>query len=146
MKLPSPREQLAGCVWLPRILAKARLLREGGLSAEYAERFCYPTGVDGTFLTHLGLSRDDVLHAASLPDQEIPAWLLTRTTPERIAEWNHVALNLGRPGYPMAERFPVALATVYKHLSSQGLTSVFEILEADEATAEQTAPVAEMKG
>ena len=46
-----------------------------------------------------------------------------------------VAINLGRPGYPMAERFPVALATTYKHVDSHGLTTVFEVLEADEKDA-----------
>ena len=46
-----------------------------------------------------------------------------------------MAVNLGRPGFPMADRFPVALASVYKHVDSRGLTTVFEVLEADEKTA-----------
>ena len=51
---------------------------------------------------------------------------------ERVEQWNLIAVNLGRPGYPMAERFPVALATTYKHVDSRGLTTVFQVLEADE--------------
>jgi len=32
----------------------------------------------------------------------------------------------------MAERFPIALATTYKHLVSRKLETVFEVLVADE--------------
>ncbi|MGD0060167.1 MAG: DUF5069 domain-containing protein [Verrucomicrobiia bacterium] len=135
MKLPGPREQLAGCVWLPRILAKARLLKSGALSPDCEARFCHPTGVDGLFLSHFGLTREGVLALAALPDAEVGAWFLSRTNSERIQEWNRMAVNLGRPGFPMADRFPVALASVYKHVDSRGLTTVFEVLEADEKTA-----------
>ena len=43
-------------------------------------------------------------------------------------------MNLGRPGFPMVERFPVALATAYSHLAELKLETVFEVLEADEQT------------
>lgn len=137
VKLPNPREELAGCVWLPRILAKARFLQQGMLPEEYEARFCQPTGVDGHFVAYFGLSREDVLSAAALADSEIPEWFLSRTTSEQIQEWNRIAVNLGRPGFPMAERLPVALATVYNHIDSRGMTTVFEVLEADEADAPQ---------
>jgi hypothetical protein len=135
MKLPGPREQLAGCVWLPRILAKARLLKRGALPPDYDARFCHPTGVDGLFLSHFRLTREDVLAVAALPDAEVGSWFLSRSSSERIQEWNRIAFNLGRPGFPMADRFPVALATVYKHVDSRGMTTVFEVLEADEKNA-----------
>jgi hypothetical protein len=51
---------------------------------------------------------------------------------ERIEEWNRIALNFGRPGFPMAERFTVAAATSYKHVYSPEMTTVFELLEADD--------------
>lgn len=135
LKLPAPREQLASCVWFPRILAKARLFKRGALPSDYAARFCHPTGVDGHFLSHFGLTREDMLAAAELPESEVPAWFLSRTRAERIQEWNRIAVNLGRPGFPMAERFPIALATAYKHIDSRGMTTVFEVLEADEKDA-----------
>jgi hypothetical protein len=135
MKLPRPAEQMAGCVWLPRILAKARLSQSGTLPPDYAANFCHPKGVDGQFLSHFGLSRADVLAAAALTDQKAAEWFLSRISAERVEQWNQIALNLGRPGYPMAERFPVALATTYKHVDSRGLTTVFEVLEADEKGA-----------
>ena len=135
MKLPRPAEQLAGCVWLPRILAKARLLQRGSLPEHYAARFCHPTGVDGVFLSHFGLRRDDIVCAAAMSDDKASEWFGSRTNAERVEQWNQIAVNLGRPGYPMAERFPVALATTYKHVDSRGLTTVFEVLEADEKDA-----------
>jgi len=135
MKIPSPREKLAGCGWLPRILARARLVKHGALPPEYEARFCHPTGVDGYFLSHFGLTREDVLGVTAFSDAEVTSWFLSRTSPERIAEWNRIALNLGRPGFPMAERLPVALATTYKYLDPWGITTVFEALEADEREA-----------
>lgn len=134
MKLPSPREQLAGCVWLPRILAKARLLQQGALPPEYEMNFCHPKGVDGLFLSHFGLSREEVCTAATLSNEKVTQWFLSRaaSSSKRIEEWNRTAMNLGRPGYPLAERLSVALATTYRHIDSHGLTTVFEVLEADE--------------
>ncbi len=132
MKLPRPSETLAGCVWLPRILAKARLLQSGQLPEDYSARFCHPSGVDGVFLSHFGLSREDIVSAAAMSDDKAAEWFISRTRAERVEEWNQIAVNLGRPGYPMGERFPVALATTYKHVDSRGLTTVFEVLEADE--------------
>jgi len=132
MKLPKPREELAGCVWLPRILAKARHLKAGTLPPDYETRFCHPGGVDGQFLSYFGLTREDILNVAASTDSEVSSWLLSRNRPEMIQEWNRIALNLGRLGFPMAERLPVALATSYKYVNPDGITTVFEVLEADE--------------
>jgi hypothetical protein len=134
MKLPSPREELAGCVWLPRIIAKARLAKAGVLEPDYASRFCHPSGVDGQFIFFFHLTREDLLEACGASDEAVAAWFTSRNEGRalRIQEWNHLALNLGRSGFPMAERLPVALATAYRHLSNRAFETVFEILEADE--------------
>lgn len=134
MKLPPPRARLADCMWLPRIVAKARLLASGDLPPDYAARFGHPGGVDGQFLAFFQLTADDITIAAPWPDVQVVAWFtaLPQATPARIAEWNHVAENLGRAGFPMADRLPIALSTTYKHLAGAGLTSVFDVLEADE--------------
>ena len=132
MDIPRPREALAGCIWLPRILAKARMLKTGSLPPEYGARFCHPTGVDGCFLSHFGLTREEIVCLAELPDAEVAKRFTSRTNPERIEQWNHIAVNLGRSGFPMAERLPVALATTYKHLDPRRISTVFEALEADE--------------
>jgi hypothetical protein len=133
MKLPRPSEKLAGCVWLPRILGKARALQGGTLPPEYAANFCHPKAVDGLFLAHFGLSREDILSAATGENDAVAKWFLSRTTPEHVDAWNQTALNLGRPGYPMADRLASALATTYKNVAGRGLATVFEVLEADEA-------------
>ena len=134
MNLPTPYNTLANCVWLPCILAKARLLKSGNLPPDYEARFCNPTGVDGQFLAHFNLSRDDILSAAELPEEQVTAWLLARTSPDRIEQWNNLAPNFGRAGYPLAERLPIGLATTYKHLADRGFTTIFELIDADEKT------------
>lgn len=133
--LPSPRATLAGCMWLPRIIAKARLLQSGALPSEYEARFCHPTGVDVQFLNFFGLKKEDIILASRGNDEQVGSWFgrLTAQRPSMISEWNHLAENLGRPGFPMAERLPVALSTVYKHLDPSKISSVFEALEADES-------------
>ncbi len=122
---------------MPRILAKARLLQQGALPPDYAANFCHPKAVDGLFMTHFGLNREDIVSAAAMSDEGAATWFLSRTadSAKRIEEWNRIGMNLGRPGYPLAERFQVALATTYKHVAACGLTTVFEVLEADEKNA-----------
>ena len=134
MKLPRPSEKLAGCVWLPRILAKARLFQRGELPPDYAANFCHPKAVDGLFMSHFGLRREDILLAAGVSDEDAAKWFLSRTadSAKRIEEWNQTGLNLGRPGYPLADHFQVALKTTYKNVDARGLTTVFEVLAADE--------------
>ncbi len=134
MRLPPPRAQLAGCMWLARILEKARLMEAQTLPAEYAERFCHPTGVDSQFLRFFNLDKDALLKASQLEDSDFAQWFLRYpgVTPGKIEEWNHLATNLGRTGFPMAERLPVALSTTYSHLDPSGITSVFEAIEQDE--------------
>ncbi len=134
IKLPAPRDTLVDCVWLPRIIAKARFLRAGKLPPEYADRFCHPTGVDAQFLAFFQITPELILTAATRSEQDVVAWFtwLSSVNPMRIAEWNQIAVNLGRPGYPLAERFPIAKTTTYKHIDTTGMETVFELIEADE--------------
>ena len=135
INLPSPRASLGGCMWLPRIIAKARLLESGALPTEYADRFCHPTGVDAQFLRFFELQQQDINRASRGTDEQVASWFgkLTASRPSLIAQWNELAQNLGRSGFPMAERLPIALATTYKHLQSSKFSSVFEVIESDEA-------------
>jgi hypothetical protein len=121
-------------MWLPRIIAKARLIESSVLPAAYADRFCHPTGVDAQFLRFFELEKEDILKAARGTDEQVASWFtnVTAGSPALIPEWNHLAQNLGRPGFPMAERLPIALASTYKHLDPSNFTSVFEVIEADE--------------
>lgn len=132
--LPRPVGRLAGCVWLPRLIFKARQFAAGELSPEFAVRFCHPTGVDGQFLAFFHLTREEILAVSALDDAAVAEWFLSSAERSgRIAEWNHVAVNLGRAGFPMAERLPVALEVVYPHVAHRNLQTVFEVLEADDA-------------
>lgn len=134
MNIPSPKAKLAGCVWLPRIIAKARMFKAGKLPPDYAAKFCNGSGVDGLFLSFFFLNREQIVEAGALNVDAVEKWFLSlpASSGKRIEEWNHIAENLGRPGFPMADRFPAALETAYKHLKGRGFTSVFEVLEEDD--------------
>jgi hypothetical protein len=120
-------------VWLPRIIAKARLLSAGELPADYASRFCHTSGVDGQFLAFFNLTKDDVLAIGGHDDEGVAEWFLSSVSRKaRIEEWNRIGVNLGRPGFPMAERFPIARATLYRHLADRKIETVFTLLDADE--------------
>lgn len=134
MRLPPPEASLAGCVFLPRIIAKARALKTGELPPEYAVRFGGPGGVDELFLGWFGLQVDQVVAAAAGDDAAVAQWFegVPGATAERVREWNHTAVNLGRPGFPLADRLPIAPTSKYRHLADRGLQTIFEMLNADE--------------
>ena len=128
---PSPYHKLAGCVWLPRIVGKSRLLAKGQLTDEFAFPFCHPGAVDGQFLAYFQLSREQIIATGTMNDEEVNAWFLSlpSVTPESIAAWNELAVNLGRPGYPMEETKARGMATSYKHLADRNFETIFgEIL------------------
>jgi Domain of unknown function (DUF5069) len=134
MKLPPPEASLAGCVFLPRIIAKARGLRAGDLPPEYAARFGSPDGVDGVFLHWFGLGAEQLLEAAAASDATVAEWFegLPGAPAPRVKEWNHIAVNLGRPGFPLADRIPIGPTSKYRHLANRGIQTIFEMLRADE--------------
>jgi hypothetical protein len=137
--LPPPRAELAGCVWLPRFLAKARQLHDGELGSEYAARFCDRDSVDEHFLRFFGLPQDEMIAAAVRlrADKAFAAWFRSRPGIDaaRIAQWNAAAENLGRPGFPMAERLAAVLPTTYRQLDPARVRCIFDLLEADEQSA-----------
>jgi hypothetical protein len=132
--IPAPREKMAGCIWLPRIIAKARLLHAGKLPTAYADRFCHPTGVDGQFIKFFNLTRPDIMAVANHPDSFIQAWFLSLdgVDEKRIQQWNELAENLGRPGFPMADRLQLGLATTYSYLQPDQVRTIFDLLDLDE--------------
>lgn len=137
--LPSPRAELAGCCWLPRFVAKARQWQDGKLSAEYAARFCDHDSVDDHFLRFFEWSGAGLVDAAIRlrVDAELAAWFCAQPGIDaaRIAAWNELAENLGRPGFPMAARLAEVLPGAYRHLDPAGVDSIFALLEADERPA-----------
>lgn len=132
--LPSPRAKLAGCVWFARIRAKAVLLGAGDLGGDYEPFFCHPKGVDGQFLRFFSLDRDRIVEVAGRSEGEIVAWFssLPQAAPDRIEEWNHLAENLGRKGFPMAEQFARGMQGAYQRVAHLEPATIFEALEADD--------------
>jgi Domain of unknown function (DUF5069) len=139
--IPAPREKMADCVWLPRIIAKTRLLHAGELPTAYADRFCHPTGVDGQFIKFFNLTKTDIIAVANRPDSSIQDWFLSLDgiDEKRIEEWNELAENLGRPGFPMADRLQVGLATTYSHLKPDQARTIFDLLDLDEGRSPKSA-------
>jgi hypothetical protein len=134
VKLPTPETTLAGCMFLPRIVSKARALNAGELPKEYAARFGAPDSVDGVFLGFFGLTALQILQAAEMNDASVEKWFgdLPGASAQRTREWNHTAVNLGRPGFPMADRLPISPTSKYSHLADRGIETIFQMLNADE--------------
>lgn len=138
MSLPKPTDSLAGCFWLPRLITKARRWETGLLAPALAERFCHSGGVDGQFLSFFHLAQSDIVATSRWDDAAVAEWFLSEENRRsHIVAWNELAVNLGRPGYPMAERMNEALATSYAHLGRKDFATVFEVLEADDAKLDQ---------
>lgn len=134
MNIPKPTDRLADCVWLPRLIFKAREFEAGRLPEEYAVRFCHPTGIDGRFLEFFHLTKEEVLAASRKDDASVAEWFLAdEARRDRVAAWNELAVNLGRPGYPLAERLAALEKTSYAHLVDRGYATIFEVLAADDA-------------
>jgi hypothetical protein len=132
--LPTPESKLAGCMWLPRLLFKARAAQTGALPADFTRSFGQPLAMDGQFLSFFGLPLADVIAQSERPADGDAAWFLQQpgVNAARIAEWNALAPNLGRPGFPMAQRLVWARENIYPHIDAGPSASVFEILAADE--------------
>ena len=110
------------------------------LPPEYVARFCSPDSVDDHFLRHFALTKDELLDAVKdhPGEADFGKWFLDRPTvnASQIAQWNELAENLGRPGFPMAARFAEVRPTMYRHLDpeqGQRLETIFDLLEADES-------------
>ena len=137
-----PRDQLAGCCWLPRFIDKARLLLTGELPFTYRAAFGSSLGVDGHFLKHFGIVRGDFIRAVrdSKDDAAVATWFLARpkVNESKIAAWNEYAPNLGAKGQPGYLAFRLVKWPFYPSLRGQSVSSIFEGIEMDE-----TAPAAE---
>ena len=136
--LPTPRETLQGCVWLPRFLAKARLLLADHLPPEYSDRFGHPDGVDGHFFRFFGVTHEQMMDAFRRhpSDDAFATWFqaLPGVDAARLAGWNAFAEKLGEPGCPMADRLAEALPQMAARLDPSKIHSIFDLITADEAS------------
>ena len=132
-----PRETLAGCMWLARLVDKARLQKAGALPMDYARFLGHPRGVDGRFLSHFGLDRDEAIQSLGNADDDLAAaeWFLHQdgVSEAAILSWNGIAVNLGRPGFPGEAELPLIIRLfIGGRPGSDAIGSFFEAIEFDE--------------
>lgn len=80
-----PRAELAGVIFLPRSIDKARALQRGGDPGPYVMR-----GFTTRMLDHLGITEDTFRAAVAEAetDDDVGAFVRANTTPEKITAWN----------------------------------------------------------
>jgi hypothetical protein len=100
-------------------------------------------GVDGQFMAFFSLDKEQVMEMAKQASNKIEEHFTTLPgcNPQRVAEWNRIAENLGRPGFPMEGRVALALGKYYKNVDPKTVETVFDILEADEKLGRFADPV-----
>jgi gluconokinase len=94
----SPREEMAGWVYLPRFIDKIRLHLAGQLPADYQENFT--KGFDGSWLKAAGLTADKFIEVVkgTVTDGEVYDWVRTnvKKSPAEKAALKTFILNRGR--------------------------------------------------
>lgn len=144
IRLRRPTDQLGGCQWLPRFIDKCRLHLAGELPPDYQLPFCHPRATDGAFLAHFGLTQEQALDAVAgaADDAGVVERLVARgaLTPEKIAAWNALAPNLGRPGFPCDKSFAWARRNLYVACTDPRVDSVFTAIAWDEGFLDEMVP------
>ena len=139
MNLPDPREQLAGCCWLPRLAAKTRIYLQGEMPLSYRLAFGSRIGMDGYFFRHFQLSRGKIIAAvrAAPSNEQLAKWFLARpaVTPKLIAEWNEFAPRIGASGNPGYVTRNLVKWIFYPKSIARPVRSLFEAIGQDEGLA-----------
>jgi len=137
INLRSPFETLAGCHHLARLTDKIRLHLAEQLPEDYQKPLFHPRGVDGFFMNHFGLSKEELLAAvrtSNHDDAAMAVWFESRigNNEEKKKSWNELAVNLGKPGQPMHETLEWAKKKWNFPGDDPNLDSVFKTIEWDE--------------
>jgi hypothetical protein len=108
----SPRETMAGWVYLPRFVDKIRLHLAGKLHSDYQENFT--KGFDGAWLKAAGVSAETMMDVVknSITDGQVADWVrshVKKTDAEKKAFADHV-LNRGREDEAMKARLKMRKA------------------------------------
>ncbi|MGC4074836.1 MAG: DUF5069 domain-containing protein [Nibricoccus sp.] len=132
-----PTDKLAGCMWLARLTEKIRLKLAGNLDDDFQLPFCHPRATDGLFFAHFELTKDEIIPvvaASGGEDEKVAVWFLARreNMPEKIAAWNQIAPQLGRPGFPGEGVLAIAKKRIYKGPPDPRIDSIFLLIAADE--------------
>ncbi|MFT3783932.1 MAG: DUF5069 domain-containing protein [Nibricoccus sp.] len=137
-----PTDRLADCLWLARLVEKVRLHLAGELDKDFQMPFGNRRATDGIFLEHFGLTKDEIIEAvraAGEDDEQVATWFLQRVQEanEKIARWNKIAFQLGRPGLPGERVLSWAKKNLYKNGDDPRVDSIFRMIAADEGYLEQ---------
>ena len=96
----SPREMMAGWVYLPRFIDKIRLHLAGKLHADYQENFT--KGFDGKWLEDAGVNKDQFIEVVknSTTDGQVCDWVTKNVKKSDVDKkrFNDHILNRGRDG------------------------------------------------
>lgn len=100
----SPREVMAGWVYLPRFVDKIRLHLAGKLAPDYQQNFAYK-GFDAKWCLTAGVAADDFIKmvGSTITDGEVCDWVDKHVNPGRErnrAFFNEHVLSFGRGGEP----------------------------------------------
>lgn len=134
MNLRLPSQKLGGVYHLARFIDKVRLNKAGELPGDYQSSFCNPAAVDGLFLKAFELESQDLVDVTTNAEseKEIVTWFQSKTTAEQREKWNAFALELGRPGTALGERFKQVRPIKYPNLPDDWEGTVFEAIALDE--------------
>ena len=146
MSLRRPHDQLAGCVWLPRFIDKARQHLADTLPSDFRRAFGHALATDGAFLAHFKLTLADALAAIAehLSDEAVAQWFLAQpgVSPASIADWNARAPRFGEPGQPGERAVRCAMKTIYGGCIDPRVNSAFTAIAWDEGFLDELIPPA----
>ena len=107
----SPREVMAGWVYLPRFVDKIRLHLAGQLPADYQANFT--KGFDGSWLEAAGVKAEAFIEVVknTLTDGQVADWVAqnVRKTDAEKAAFSNFILNRGTEGGAITERLKTRL-------------------------------------
>lgn len=102
---------MAGWVYLPRFVDKARLHLAGKLHKDYQENFT--KGFDGAWLKSSGVTAEQFIDVVknSITDGQVADWVSknVKRTDAQKAEFNNFVLNRGRDADDVRERLKMRL-------------------------------------
>ena len=142
MGIRGPYGKLAGCLYLARLVDKVRHQSAGTLPGDFHRYLFHPKGIDGVFLSHFGLTKEEIVDIVQKfrdDDSQIESWFDKRIGSDQraISDWNDIAINLGRSGYPMAESFPRAKKVAH-NCDDPSIDICFKLLDWDEGRLESS--------
>jgi len=144
INIRSPLEKLADCYYLARLIDKIRLELVGQLSEDYRPYLFHRHGADTQFMNYFGLAKEELIEAVKATnndDARMTAWFVQRTAvdEQKRNNWNELAVNLGKQGYPMAKTLIWAKENLLPHCTDPNIDTVFKAIERDEGRISRTA-------